>query len=205
MLSLRRRIIISVTVALGLTAAMGLSACEDEKGAGTGATSLANGAPAVEPVTSFEECVARGYPVMETYPARCVADGQEFVEETAVTTPTTPADSANECVALSASICVRTPPADAVISSPLVVEGEAAGWYFEGEFPARLVDGNGTNLAWASAWAQGDWMTTDPVPFKATITFSPPATATGKLVLTRSDPRDGVPAETVEIPVRFTP
>lgn len=166
---------------MGLIAATGLSACEDEKGADTGAAPAAPTVSAVEP------------------------DGQEFTEEAAVTTPTTPAADSNECVALSASICLRTPPADAAISSPLVMEGEAAGWYFEGEFPARLVDGNGSDIAWASAWAQGDWMTTDPVPFKATFTFTAPATTTGKLILTRSDPRGAGAAETVEIPVRFAP
>ena len=31
------------------------------------------------PVTSFEECVAAGYPVMESYPEQCNADGKTFV------------------------------------------------------------------------------------------------------------------------------
>lgn len=207
MMIFRWKIVALVAAAtLGLSGALLVSACEDEKSAGTTPTT-ATAAPAVEPVTSFEGCVARGYPVLESNPARCVTpDGQEFVEETAATAPTTPAtDDTDECVALSAKICVRTPRADAVVTSPLVVEGEAAGWYFEGEFPVRLVDANGADLAWASAWAQGSWMTAEAIPFKATITFAPPATATGKLVLTRSDPRGDVPAEIVEIPVRFTP
>ncbi len=35
-----------------------------------------------ENVSSFDECVAAGYPVMESYPRRCaVPDGQTFVEE----------------------------------------------------------------------------------------------------------------------------
>lgn len=32
-------------------------------------------------ITSFEECVAAGNPIMETYPEQCRADGQTFVNE----------------------------------------------------------------------------------------------------------------------------
>ncbi len=33
-----------------------------------------------KPVTNFEECVAAGNPVMESYPRQCRATGQTFVE-----------------------------------------------------------------------------------------------------------------------------
>lgn len=34
------------------------------------------------PITTFEECVAAGHPVMESYPRQCaVPGGQTFVEE----------------------------------------------------------------------------------------------------------------------------
>lgn len=178
-----------------------MSSCGDEQGTTTQTTATV--APAVEPVTSFEGCVARGYPVQESYPARCVTpEGEEFVEEVVPATP--PAPAVGECVYLSADICVSTPHANDVITSPLTVEGTAAGWYFEGEFPAQLLDGYGDPIAWGSAWAQGDWMTTAPVPFQATISFAAPSTATGTLVLTKSDPRGGA-GVSVEIPVRFTP
>ncbi|NCO11251.1 hypothetical protein GW924_01445 [Candidatus Pacearchaeota archaeon] len=32
-------------------------------------------------ITSFEECAEAGYPVMESYPRQCNADGMNFVEE----------------------------------------------------------------------------------------------------------------------------
>lgn len=35
-------------------------------------------------VTTFEECVAAGNPVMESYPRQCRADGRTFVEAVAV-------------------------------------------------------------------------------------------------------------------------
>ncbi len=33
------------------------------------------------PISSFEECVEAGNPVMESYPRQCSADGQTFVED----------------------------------------------------------------------------------------------------------------------------
>jgi hypothetical protein len=33
-----------------------------------------------KPISSFEECVAQGNPVLESYPRQCTADGKTFVE-----------------------------------------------------------------------------------------------------------------------------
>ncbi len=99
---------------------------------------------------------------------------------------------------------VSVEPGD-TIASPLTVTGEARGpWYFEADFPVRLLDGFGNEIALAIATAQGDWMTTDFVPFSATLTFSPPATATGTLILEKDNP-SGLPenAAAVHIPVSF--
>ncbi|XOF35245.1 MAG: hypothetical protein ACL93V_08155 [Candidatus Electrothrix sp. YB6] len=41
-------------------------------------------------ITSFEECEAAGYPVMESHPRQCRADGQIFTEELA------PSDQPNQ-------------------------------------------------------------------------------------------------------------
>lgn len=32
-------------------------------------------------ITNFEECVAAGYPIMESYPEQCNARGQTFVKQ----------------------------------------------------------------------------------------------------------------------------
>jgi hypothetical protein len=46
-----------------------------------GNSCVANNGPGIQ-VSSFEECVAAGYPVMESYPRQCqTPDGQNFVEE----------------------------------------------------------------------------------------------------------------------------
>lgn len=34
------------------------------------------------PITSFEECKAAGYPIAESYPEQCFADGKSFVNQT---------------------------------------------------------------------------------------------------------------------------
>ena len=92
-----------------------------------------------------------------------------------------------------------------MVTSPLTVTGEARGtWYFEASFPVRLLDGLGNEIAVEPAQAQGDWMTTDFVPYSVTLTFSPPATATGTLVLEKDNP-SGLPENSgaVHIPVVF--
>ncbi len=102
-------------------------------------------------------------------------------------------------------ITVSQPLPNAKVTSPLLVTGEARGyWYFEASFPIRLLDGNGQEIAVTAAQAQGDWMTEDFVPFSATLTFMAPATATGTLVLLKDNP-SGEPQNdaSISIPVNF--
>lgn len=102
-------------------------------------------------------------------------------------------------------IRVSAPLANTVVTSPLVVSGEARGvWYFEASFPVRLLDVNGSVLAQVPAQAQGEWMTREFVPFKATLTFSLPTNAIGTLVLQKDNP-SGLPehGDSISIPVRF--
>jgi len=100
---------------------------------------------------------------------------------------------------------VTSPAPNALVSSPLVVTGQARGtWYFEASFPVRLLDADGTILAVAPAQAQGEWMTEEFVPLAVTLVFAMPATSTGTLVLEKDNP-SGLPenAASVEIPVQF--
>lgn len=102
-------------------------------------------------------------------------------------------------------IQVSSPKSNAVVKSPLVVKGEARGnWYFEASFPVRLLDADGQELAIAPAQAQGEWMTTDFVPFEVTLNFSKPATTTGTLILQKDNP-SGLPEhdDSISIPVKF--
>ncbi len=102
-------------------------------------------------------------------------------------------------------IKVFTPTPNQTVTTPLSITGEARGqWYFEATFPILLVDANNKTLGTGYAQAIGDWMTTNYVPFSATLPFSPPTTPTGTLILQRSN-ASGLPENDDEyrIPVRF--
>lgn len=102
-------------------------------------------------------------------------------------------------------IWVSSPLPNQVITSPVTITGQARGnWYFEASFPVTLLDANGKILAQAPAQATGEWMTTNYVPFKITLTFTKPTTATGTLVLHKDNP-SGLPQNDNElrIPVSF--
>jgi hypothetical protein len=104
-------------------------------------------------------------------------------------------------------IRITSPEADVVAGSPVTIRGEArGGWYFEGSFPVRVVDGNEKVLGTATARALGEWMTTEFVPFEATISFAAPETATGTLILEKDNP-SGLPenADEFRLPVKFAP
>ncbi|OGF73511.1 hypothetical protein A2W48_00110 [Candidatus Giovannonibacteria bacterium RIFCSPHIGHO2_12_44_12] len=102
-------------------------------------------------------------------------------------------------------IRLNSPKPNDVVSSPLLIDGEARGtWYFEASFPVSLYDANGKLLARTPAEAQGEWMTENFVPFKAGLKFDPPTTDTGFLILEKDNP-SGLPehADELKIPVRF--
>jgi len=145
-------------------------------------------------IADFEDCVAAGYPVMETYPSTCkTPQGATFTQ-----------DIGNELEKLNL-IQTSNPRPGQTIESPLTIDGEARGfWYFEASFPARLLDGNGKELAVAPITAQGEWMTEEFVPFKGTLAFPTPTTKHGTLVLQKDNP-SGLPehADELRIPIVF--
>lgn len=103
-------------------------------------------------------------------------------------------------------IAVDAPAKNVTVSSPLVISGTARGtWYFEASAPVQLLDANGNVIAQGHISTQGDWMTEDFVPFKATLTFpTQPAGSKGTLVLQNDNP-SGDPSrqEQLNIPVKF--
>jgi len=145
-------------------------------------------------ISSFEECASAGYPIMESYPRKClVPGGKSFTE-----------DIGNE-LEKADLIRITNPRPNQTIKSPLTIEGEARGnWYFEASFPVKLYDTNGNQLGVVPAQAQGEWMTTNFVPFKAVLNFSSPTTATGTLVLEKDNP-SGLPEydDQLRVPVKF--
>ena len=92
--------------------------------------------------------------------------------------------------------------------APLVISGKARGpWYFEASFPITIVDWDGRIIGEGHAEATSDWMTTEFVPFKATVPFVlPPDTAykRGAIILKKDNP-SGLPQneDSFEIPIVF--
>lgn len=144
--------------------------------------------------SNFTECANAGFPVQESYPRQCrTPDGRAFTE-----------DIGDE-LEKADLIKVTDPRPNAIVTSPLTVRGVARGnWYFEASFPVELLDATGVRLAQVPAQAQGEWMTTDFVPFTATLTFTAPTSSTGTLLLHKDNP-SGLPQndDALRIPVRF--
>lgn len=99
-------------------------------------------------------------------------------------------DSVTEHIQSKADLIrVASPGPGEMIRSPLIVQGEARGyWFFEASFPIHLFDANGKEIAINIAQAQNEWMTTDFVPFSATMQFQKPQTKTGTLVFKKDNP-----------------
>ncbi|MCX6785056.1 MAG: hypothetical protein NTV81_03970 [Candidatus Komeilibacteria bacterium] len=86
-------------------------------------------------------------------------------------------------------ILVDLPTVGQVISSPLIIKGQASGsWFFEASFPVKLVDANNNVLGITQAQTQADWMTENLIPFEAKLIFNKPTTVTGRLILSKDNP-----------------
>jgi len=144
-------------------------------------------------VNTFEDCVKAGFPILLSYPRVCDSETASFIEK-----PLT--RSGQDLIRL------MSPHLGGIVPSPLTIGGEARGnWFFEASFPVEILDSNGKQIAIAPAQAQGDWMTENFVPFRATLVFKTvPTTATGTLVLHKDNP-SGLPEHDDELvmPIRF--
>lgn len=95
-----------------------------------------------------------------------------------------------------------------IISSPFTISGQARGnWFFEASFPVILTDRDGKIIAQGIAQAKSDWMTTEFVPFGATLTFAVDKNiynTQGSLILKKDNP-SGLSQndDALEIPIIF--
>lgn len=129
-----------------------------------------------------------------------------FAGDRGVLEPTDNGTPATSTPSVSTDLIIVDGPAqNALISSPVLVSGRARGnWYFEASFPVEIVDAAGKRLAIVPAQAEGEWMTTEFVPFSVSIPFSSTTAATGTIILHKDNP-SGLPEfdRSVSIPVRF--
>jgi len=89
------------------------------------------------------------------------------------------------------NIVVELPFPGAVTGKEFKVIGQARGpWFFEADFPVEVLDKDGNSLALAIATAEGEWMTTEFVPFSADITVPESYIGPATLVLYKDNPSD---------------
>lgn len=95
---------------------------------------------------------------------------------------------------------VTTPTRGARVTSPLRVSGVApADWFFENQFPVRLVSATGEDIVFAPATPRVNWTEPGPKAFDAELIFDVTGPAT--LVLEEDMPQEGVEPRRVSIPV----
>ncbi|HWH16446.1 MAG TPA: Gmad2 immunoglobulin-like domain-containing protein [Candidatus Paceibacterota bacterium] len=149
-------------------------------------------------VLSFADCVAAGYPVMESYPRQCkTPDGRTYAEELPPPEPTYVNASAD-------MIRVTNPTPGAVTGKSFTVKGEARGnWFFEASFPIEVRDAAGNLLTTVVAQADGEWMTTEFVPFTAEVTVDDSFIGEAVLTLKKDNP-SGLPENDASMSFPFT-
>jgi hypothetical protein len=73
------------------------------------------------------------------------------------------------------------------------IEGEVSGgWYFEGDFPIKIVDTDDKELVSGVATAQGEWMTEEKVRFQAKLDCPDCSKGKATIVFVKDDP-SGLP------------
>ena len=103
-------------------------------------------------------------------------------------------------------IYLVSPMPGQIITSPLKITGLARGtWFFEGDFPVIVLDGENNTLATGYCTANGDWMTTDYVGFEGLIKFDKADNGEKGALLLRKDNPTGLPQHdnALRIPVYF--
>ncbi len=143
--------------------------------------------------------------VIAFMPSSKVLAPSDIVPGTATTTATTtPVTTTTQ--GIPDLITITAPAKDASITSPLSVTGSARGtWYFEASFPVKILDSKGKVIGQGPAQAQGDWMTTEFVPFTASITYTAqPAGSRGTVVFMKDNPSgDPERDQSVSVPITF--
>lgn len=142
-----------------------------------------------EVVVDFHSCEEAGGEILEIYPQQCRWQGKTFTED----------------LSENPEVVVETPKPGDLVTSPLVVKGQARGyWFFEANLPITLKDENGKILAQQGFQAIGDWITNDYVRFEGTLDFANPETEFGVLIIEKDNPSGLSEFDaSFAVPVRF--
>lgn len=123
-------------------------------------------------------------------------------EEVPVVVPETSAHTSLHGVTLFIDI----PKENEIVQSPLMLSGRAPGnWFFEASAPVTITNWDGLIIGESYITAQGDWMTTDYVPFTGTLSFTNTEYGDYGFIIFRKDNASGEPQfdDAVEFKVMF--
>jgi Immunoglobulin-like domain of bacterial spore germination len=139
--------------------------------------------------------------ILEATTSVNVKDEQKFILEGETATTTVSATVVTE---VSKDAVLIEPKINSVISSPLVVKGEAPGyWFFEASLPIKILDGQGNLIVSGPVSAESDPLTDNFVPFKGLLEFTTTATS-GYIIINNDNPSGLIENElSVKIPVLF--
>lgn len=120
---------------------------------------------------------------------------------------TTSNESGSTIAGIPDLILVGQPAKNSTIGATSTnITGSARGpWYFEASFPVQIKDASGKIIAQGPAQAQSDWMTSDFVIFKITLTYPAQVSGSKGTVVLMNDNPSGLPEnqKEVDIPVTF--
>lgn len=145
-------------------------------------------------ITSFEECVAAGNPVMEIYPEQCTAQGQTFTRSVIRT--------ADASVSAEGNIRIYSPVSGVPLVLPLIVTGEAR--VFENTVEWRLRDEDGSELTRGFVTAQAPEVGVFG-PFIIRASYPEPQGKKGTIEVFATSAENGAEIDKVTIPVSFIP
>lgn len=100
---------------------------------------------------------------------------------------------------------VKTPNTKSIVQEgDLIITGSASGlWFFEGQFRVDLTNHKKQIIETGVVFSEDDWMTTEKVPFKGTLTVPKDLKGLGFIVFSRDGgAQDGLP-EQFEVPILF--
>ena len=113
-----------------------------------------------------------------------------------------PSSAAQPAVSSDGHLKITFPLPHDLISDPVAITGTVTGggWFFEGSFPIKILDGHGVIVGNGIAQAQGDWMSTGTVPFAATIRFGASCFGPTTILFAKDNP-SGLPQNVGELRV----
>lgn len=147
-------------------------------------------------------------PIACTMEARQCPDGS-YVGREGPDCSFAPCPQANAEQPADDRIRITSPQPGNSLTSPITVSGIARGnWFFEASAPVLVVDWDGRIIGEGFITAQGDWMTTEFVPFTGTITYTvDPLTPYNRgAIIFKKDNPSGLPEydDAREIPITFS-